>query len=121
MYQVRGHVYYTDGTIPRGAVAVVSFQPAQTSTAEIRKGASSAIAPDGSFELWTRTDGDGAYEGEYDVTFNVLKDVMDPKSYIKEKYRVPGTYQVTVDHDIDDLEFEIEPQPDAPRGERPSG
>ena len=121
MYRVRGHVFYTDGTVPRGAVAVVSFQPAGDTTAELRKSASGAIRPDGSFELWTRKEGDGVYEGQYDVTFNVLKAVMDPQPYIAEKYRVPGTYQVTVDRDIDNLKFEIEPLPGAPRGTAPSG
>jgi hypothetical protein len=113
MYHVRGHVFYKDGTVPRGGVAVVVFRPKQDTTAEIRKGASGAIRPDGSFELWTKQTNDGAYKGEYDVGFTVLKSPSDPKPLLLEKYATPGAagYSVTVDHDIDDLKFEIEPQP----------
>jgi hypothetical protein len=112
-YQVRGHVFYKDGTVPRGGVAVVVFQPKKDTTAEIHKGASGAINPDGSFELWTRKGGDGVYRGEYDVGFTVLKGPMDPKPLVLEKYAMPGAagYSVTVDRDIDDLKFEIEPAP----------
>jgi hypothetical protein len=113
MYQVSGHVFYKDGTVPRGGVAVVVFQPKQDTTAEVRKGASGAIRPDGSFELWTKKAGDGAYAGEYNVGFTVLKAVMDPKPLIMDKYTRPGAagYSVTVDHNISDLKYEIEPLP----------
>ncbi len=113
MYQVRGHVFYKDGTVPRAAVAVVVFQPKKDTTAEIRKGASGAINPDGSFVLWTRKAGDGVYKGEYNVGFTVLKAVMDPKPLIMDKYIRPGAagYSVTVDRNISDLKFEIEPLP----------
>jgi hypothetical protein len=113
MYQVRGHVFYKDGTVPRGGVAVVFFQPKPNSTAEVRKSASSPIKPDGSFEMWTRKAGDGVYQGDYDVGFNVIKAVMDSKSLIVDRYTRPQTsgYSVTVDHNIDDLKFEIEPLP----------
>ncbi len=40
MYQVSGHVFYKDGSVPRAAVAVVFLQPANNTTAEIKKGAS---------------------------------------------------------------------------------
>jgi hypothetical protein len=113
MYQVRGTVLYKDGSVPKGGVAVVRLQPAQGTTAEIRKGATGAINPDGSFELYTRTPGDGVYEGEYDVTFGVYKGPMDPTPLIQAKYMNPSTsgYSVTVDGDQTDLKFEIEPLP----------
>jgi hypothetical protein len=113
MSQVRGKVFYKDGTVPQAAVCVVRFQPTEQSTAKIRKGATSAIEPDGSFELCTRVPGDGVYHGEYAVTFAVLKSVMDMTPLIQEKYTRPDTtpYKVTVDDDIDDLKFEIEPLP----------
>ncbi|MCI0331893.1 MAG: hypothetical protein L0228_01550 [Planctomycetes bacterium] len=113
MYQVSGQVLYKDGSVPRGGVAVVRLQPAQDSTAEVRKGASGAIGPDGSFDLFTRVPGDGVYEGAYNVTFAVLKGPLDPTSLIQAKYMNPATsgYTVTVDDDIDDLKFEIEPLP----------
>jgi hypothetical protein len=113
MYKVRGHVFYKDGTVPRGAVAVVVFQPKSDSSAEIRKGASGPIGADGSFEMNTRKAGDGVHKGEYDVGFTVLTAVMNAKSLIMEKYTKPGAagYSVTVDRNIDDLKFEIEPVP----------
>lgn len=113
MYQVKGHVFYKDGTVPRGGVAVVVLQPKQNTTAVVRRSASGAIKPDGSFEFWSRKAGDGVHKGEYDVAFNVIKAVMDPKPLIVEKYTRPDTsgYEVTVDRDISDLKFEIEPLP----------
>lgn len=113
MHQVKGHVFFKDGTVPRAAVSVVVFQPKKDTTAEFRKGASGAILPDGSFQLWTRKAGDGVYKGEYLVSFTVLKAIMDPKPLIVEKYTRPETsgYEVKVDRDISDLKFEIEPLP----------
>jgi hypothetical protein len=123
MYNVSGKVLYTDGSVPTGGVAVVRLQPSTTSTAEIRKGASGAIGPDGSFDLSTRMQGDGVYEGEYDVSFVVQKGVMDTTSLIPPKYMDPqqSGYNVTVDRNIDDLEFKIEPLPGAPRGAATGG
>jgi hypothetical protein len=122
MYQVRGTVLYKDGSVPKGGVAVVRLQPSANSTAEIRKGASGAIGPDGSFELSTRVPGDGVYEGEYDVTFVVQKGVMDATPLIPAKYMSPDTsgYSVKVDQDIDNLKFELEPLPGV-AGARASG
>ncbi len=112
MAQVRGKVLYKDGSVPKGGVCVVRFEPLAESSAVIRKGATGAIEPDGSFELWTRMPGDGAYCGDYAVTFAVLKSPMDPVSLIDPKYTnatmTPYT-KVTVDGNIDDLKFEIEP------------
>ena len=113
MSQVSGKVLYKDGTVPQGGVAVVNFQPVEGSTAEVRKGASGAIESDGSFSMWTRAPGDGVYHGKYEVSFVVLKSPTDPTSLVVPKYsnaRSSG-YQVEVDDDIDDLQFEIEPMP----------
>ncbi len=113
MHEVTGHVFFKDGTVPVGGIAVVVLQPKKDSTAQVRKAASGAIRPDGSFEMWTKKAGDGVYQGEYQVGFNVLKAPMDPKPLIAEKYTRPETsgYEVTVDRDIRDLKFEIEPLP----------
>jgi hypothetical protein len=113
MYQVRGYVLYKNGTAPKGGVSVVYLQPKKDTTAEVRKGANSPIGPDGSFNFWTKKVGDGVYKGEYDVGFTVIKSPMDSKSLIEQKYTIPQTsgYSVTVDRDIDDLKFEIEPLP----------
>ena len=113
MSEVRGKVFYKDGTVPRAAVCVVRFEPTDASTAEIRKGASGAIEADGSFELFTRVPDDGVYNGEYAVTFGVYKAVTNMTPLIAEKYTRADTtpYKVMVDDDIDDLKFEIEPLP----------
>jgi hypothetical protein len=113
MYEVSGKVLFTDGTAPAGGVAVVRLQPVEGSTAELRKGASSAIGPDGSFEMYTRTPGDGVYEGDYAVTFAVQKGVMDATPLIPAKYMNPQTsgFTVKVDGDKTELKFELEPLP----------
>lgn len=113
MAQVKGKVLYKDGSVPRGGVCIVRFEPTKDSTAEVRKGASGAIGPDGSFEAWTRKQGDGVYLGDYAVTFAVLKGPMDPKPLILPKYMASAAtpYKVTITEDVDDLKFEIEPLP----------
>jgi hypothetical protein len=113
MSQVRGKVLYKDGSVPKGGVNVVRLEPTGESTAEVRRGASAMIEPDGSFEMYTRQPGDGVFHGEYAVTFAILRAVTDPKPLIQEKYRYSATtpYKITVDGDLSDLKFEIEPLP----------
>lgn len=110
--QVSGNVKYKDGTVPKGGVCVVRFEPAEDTTAEIRKTATGNIEPDGSFKLSTKRPGDGVYLGSYNVTFAVWKGPRDPTSLIKEIYSNSATtpYHVTVDGDQSDLSFEIEPK-----------
>lgn len=109
--QVRGKVLYKDGSVPRGGVRVVRFEPAEETSAEIRKAATGHIGDDGSFELATRVPGDGVFLGNYNVTFTVWKAPREPISLVDAKYTQAATtpYQVTVDGDVDDLFFEIEP------------
>jgi hypothetical protein len=114
MAQVSGKVFYKDGTVPKGAVALVQFSPTQGSSAEVRKGATGAIMPDGSFTLYTRRPGDGVYHGEYNASFSVLKAVMDPKQMIQPHYTnsaLTPYKDIKVEDDIEDLKFEIEPLP----------
>ncbi len=68
--------------------------------------------------MWTKKSGDGVYAGEYNVGFTVLKAPMDPRPLILQKYTRADTsgYSVTVDHNIDDLKFEIEPVPGVTTG-----
>lgn len=122
MHQVSGHVFYKDGTVPRGGVAVVFLQPKKDSTAVLKKSASSAIQPDGSFKMYSKTAGDGVYAGQYDVGFTIIKAVMDAKPLIQEKYTRPDTSGISVDvnEDKTDLKFEIEPLPGV-KGAPPSG
>jgi hypothetical protein len=113
MYQVSGQVLYKDGTVPKGGVAVVNFKPTKESNAEVRNGASGAIGADGTFSMFSRMSGDGVYAGEYAVTFTVIKAPMDPTSLILPKYSSSSNppYKVLVDHNIEDLKYQIEPLP----------
>src|SRR5438105_4139488 len=61
MYHVKGTVHYKNGGVPQGTIRIVGFAPTSESTAEVRKGATGEIQPDGSFEMTTRVPGDGAY------------------------------------------------------------
>jgi hypothetical protein len=110
--EVKGRVIFKDGSVPRGAVCVVRFQPATDSTAEIRKAATGEIEADGHFEAFTRKPGDGVFVGKYDVTFSVLEDgTRSDSSLIDEKFTRASTtpYHVTIEDDVSDLEFQLEP------------
>jgi hypothetical protein len=110
--EVKGRVVYKDGSVPRGAVCVVRFQPTPDSTAEIRKAATGEIQADGFFEAFTRKPGDGVFLGKYDVTFSVLEDgTRSDSSLIDEKFTRASTtpYHVTIENDVTDLEFQLEP------------
>jgi hypothetical protein len=108
--QVRGKVLYKDGSAPEGGVRAIRFEPADDTTAKIRKAAAGQIERDGAFELFTRKPGDGVFLGKYVVTFTVWRGPRDPVSLIDEKYTSASTtpYAVTVEHDMDNLFFEIE-------------
>ena len=117
MYQVRGKVFYKDGSIPSG-MGAVHFEPTNESTATIRKVASGNIGPDGSFELMTHKPSDGVVQGEYVVTIAVVESATDPTLLSAEKYRNAKTTPIppiTVDHNISDLKFDIEPSTGAPK------
>jgi hypothetical protein len=113
MAQVSGTVLYKDGSVPQGGVRKVRFEPTKDSPAEIRKGAAGIIRDNGTFDMYTMKPGDGVYLGKYAVTFAVWKGPMDPVSLILVKYTnaVMSPYQVTVDGNVDNLKFEIEPLP----------
>jgi hypothetical protein len=108
---VKGKVIFKNGAMPKTQVRMIRFEPTESSTAKVRRGASSLIEPDGTFELWSKMPGDGIHVGEYDVTFAVQKGPMDPTSLIPAKYsnRATTPYKnVKVDKDADDLSFEID-------------
>lgn len=101
-----------DGTVPHGALCVIRFEPASDTTAQIRKAASSDIQSDGFFEAFTRKPGDGVFLGKYNVVFSIISDPNDSStSLIDKKYTRPDTtpYHVTIEDDVSDLEFELEP------------
>jgi hypothetical protein len=120
MARVSGKVSYKDGSTPRAPLCVITLTPTATSKAEVRKSASSAIEPDGSFDMTTRQPGDGVYLGDYVVTFSVRSKPMDPTtSLIMPKYESPALspYKLTVDGDKTNLHYEIEPAaPEAASG-----
>jgi hypothetical protein len=118
MGRVRGKVFFKDGSVPHGGVCVVSLLPAEGTTAVVKKGASSAIEPDGSFDMMTRQPGDGAYYGDYVVTFTIVKGPMDPTSLILPKYssKTDTPYKLKVDGNKEDLRYEVEALPAAGAG-----
>ena len=109
--EVSGKVLYKDGTVPKGGVCLVQFQPTADSPAEVRKAASGNIESDGSFRVFTRKPGDGIFLGKYAVVFSIWKGPMEPISYVDKKYTKAETtpFIVEIDGDRDDLLFEIEP------------
>jgi hypothetical protein len=108
--QVSGHVHYKGGAPITGNIRVIRFEPTPDSTAAIRKTASSEIAPDGSFTLFTRKVGDGVYPGKYAVTFTVLSGATDGRILVDPKYTSVETtpYLVDVTGDMPGQQFEIE-------------
>ena len=111
--QVRGKVVAKSGALPSAAIRVVRFDPAADSDAKVRKGASGVINDDGSFELFTRRPGDGVHLGKYVVTFAFFRSATDQRPLIPSKYTRAATspYQLVVDKDVDDLQFEIDSAP----------
>lgn len=99
------------GGVPAGAgVKVIRFEPTPDTTAEIKKAASGSIAEDGSFDMYTRTPGDGVYAGKYAVVFSVLNSPIEQKSLIDSKYTSSATTPYTIElvDDRSDLSFTIE-------------
>jgi hypothetical protein len=109
--QVRGKINFKESSLQNAGIRMVRFEPTADTNATIRKGASGTINEDGSFELYTRRPGDGVYLGKYAVTFAFYRGAMDQRSLIPAKYTSAATtpYQVVIDDDRDDLNFEIEP------------
>lgn len=109
--QVGGKINLKDSSLKKAGIRMVRLEPTADTNATVRKGASGTIKEDGSFELYTRRPGDGVYLGKYAVTFAFYRGAMDQKSLIPAKYTNAATtpYQVVVDRDCDDLNFEIEP------------
>ena len=84
LYEVTGTVKFQDGTVPSGDMSSITFVPAVVMEG---KAVFSNIEPDGSFELWTVTQGDGgALAGDYQVTLNVIKGYPRGRSMVAKKY-----------------------------------
>lgn len=111
MVQVSGKVLLKDGSVPKGGVRVVRFEPVSGGDDQQQRPAGGTIADDGSFVMCTRVPGDGVICGEYNVTITVWRGPRDPVSLIDETYSRSATtpYQVSVEEDKNDLFFEVEP------------
>lgn len=84
LQEVTGTVQFEDGTIPQGEMSTITFVPAVPMEG---KAASSNIEPDGTFRLWTLTQGDGgALPGDYVVTLNVINGYPQGRSMVPAKY-----------------------------------
>ncbi len=110
MSNVTGTVKFTDGSIPQGEVATVTFTPAPGSMAEVKKGASGQIQPDGNFELMTNRPGDGVHYGTYKVFFTVLKSYRGGGSLIPPQYTDANQtpFEVEVNESSHTFPFELE-------------
>lgn len=109
-HQVTGKVQYQDGSPISGGIRVIRLEPADDTTAEIRKVASGMIEPDGSFEMFTRKPGDGVIAGKYRVTLTVMDKPMGGKMLIPQKYTTTDStpFEIVVDDDKSELLYELE-------------
>ena len=97
MQKVTGKVTLAGGaTIPRGEINTVRFEPVAGTQAEGQaKGASGDIQPDGTFILGTMEKNDGAYVGEYQVCFTILKQYPNGPSLVDQKFTSGRTTSLT--------------------------
>ena len=107
LHPVTGTVKYSDGSVPQGEMSTITFTPANPMEG---KAASSNIEPDGSFKLYTVTQGDGgALAGEYRVTVNVIQGYPRGRSLVAGEYtdfnKTP--LNATVDADKNHFDFTV--------------
>jgi hypothetical protein len=89
---VSGSVKFPDGTVPTGEVAIVQFGSANREDGKLgTKPASGDIKADGSFQLTTSSPGDGAFEGDYQVTFHVVRKYGTNDYLVDKKYTETAT------------------------------
>jgi len=110
MGKVTGKVTYSDGSVPKGGVAIIRFEVAPDSAAEHRKAADSDIQSDGSFAITTIKPGDGAYYGKYKVVFTVLNSYRDGKSMVAQKFTNAATtpYEIVIDSPSQVVDYTVE-------------
>ena len=108
--KVTGRVTYADGSIPQGGVAVIRFEVAKNSNAEIRKAADSDIQADGSYAISTLKPGDGAFYGAYKVVFTIFKSYRNETSLVAAKYTSAKTtpFECVVDSPSQVMDFTID-------------
>jgi len=89
---VDGTVKYSDGTVPKGAIAVITFTPDKTNPGPKAQSSSGDIKPDGTFQLRSTVPGlDGTFPGNYKVTLKVLKTYPGTDSLVAKKFDTPDT------------------------------
>ena len=108
--KVSGKVTYADGSIPQGGVAVIRFEVARNSDAEIRKAADSDIQADGSYAISTLKPGDGAFYGTYKVVFTIFKSYRNETSLVAAKYTSAKTtpFECVIDSPSQVMDFTID-------------
>ncbi len=119
MVQVTGKITNTDGSMLKGGIREVRFEPTRDVPQEGLRTASGQIESDGSYHLFTRKPGDGIMPGTYNVMITVWKEQHDPVSLIDDRYSTAGTTpfkNVKIDRDRNDLDFKIEPKSTAGTG-----
>ncbi|MEO2047555.1 MAG: hypothetical protein ABGX16_13395 [Pirellulales bacterium] len=96
---VTGVVKFDDGTVPKGDISSITFQP--TSGGLDSKGAQGTIEADGSFQLHSERPGDGAKPGSYAVTVHIMVGYPKGKSVVPLRYtdprKTPFSAEVTAD------------------------
>lgn len=109
---VTGSVRYDDGSPVVGEAASVVFQPDSSSSNPGVRAASGRIEPDGTFELMTQKQNDGAHVGDYKVLVKVWKDYASqtPAPEVPKDYRDFDTtpLQATVSQEARHFDFVIE-------------
>jgi hypothetical protein len=110
-----GKVLYRNGSTIKGGVREIRFEPSRDIPSQGLRTAAGQIGEDGTFQLFTRRT-DGIMPGTYNVEVSVWKGTHEPISLIDEKYSASATTpfkNVKIEHDQDDLKFEIDPLPTA--------
>lgn len=110
MVPASGKVTFVDGNSLPGSIRVIRFEPAEGTTAAVKKVASGRIDDSGNFSLMTLKPGDGVHPGDYIVTLTVLESPVSGISLIPQQYTTAETspFEVTVSGAKTDYLFQLE-------------
>jgi hypothetical protein len=109
--QVTGKVTNADGSPIQCEGGMVLFQPATIGENASGKHATGGMKSDGTFEMMTRTPGDGMQPGQYKVVLQLWKNYNKQELAVPQKYGDATTtpLEATVDGDHTHFEFKVEP------------